>query len=740
MVTKLKNSRKFAVVVMSFVVLVCTMIMTGSYPIFARNMSGEITETVQNEELCALSDELLDGVYFLYNQAYEEVEQSELVSYLDMDDFLLLRKYMDYEIFDFDGNALLDKEDSVKVKKLVRSDTKYAFHVSIIFNEDGNLQDVQVDGSALDEQNAYYLEESIYRMQSAGEGDSSYASLEYSYELFPKNVKVIYGMSEEQLKEYMETSSGSGWEYAIYLSNDRLYLNYEWVLALVAIIFGVLIAANKGWRLHEWKLFRAPLEVVLLVWFIAIGNERSYAWQVWSTINNEPGYIISSNERFVSTLSYTMQMVLNAGMWMILFGIALWGGACLQEMFVLKKSYWRERTVCAKIYQWSKSGNEQYGDKVKQGASEAVGSFQRVWKKIKGHFHKVYDEFLHMDLQENVNKMIIKALVINFFLLLLITCLWFYGIFALILYSIVLFLILRKYSQDVKKKYALLLEATNLLADGNLDAPIEGDLGIFNPMKVEIQKIQKGFQKAVQEEVKSERMKTELITNVSHDLKTPLTAIITYVDLLKSEEDPEKRKEYLEVLEKKSLRLKVLIEDLFEISKATSKSVTMNFMKVDIVGLLKQVGLECDEKIKAANLDFRWNLPAGKVVMLLDSQKTYRIFENLIVNITKYAMPHTRVYIELIDEGSHVSVSMKNVSASELNFNTDEITDRFVRGDVSRNTEGSGLGLAIAKSFTELQYGTLKISTDADLFKVVIRLPKRSESEEENVEKETLGK
>lgn len=725
---------------MSFVVLVCTMIMTGSYPIFARNMSGEITETVQNEELCALSDELLDGVYFLYNQAYEEVEQSELVSYLDMDDFLLLRKYMDYEIFDFDGNALLDKEDSVKVKKLVRSDTKYAFHVSIIFNEDGNLQDVQVDGSALDEQNAYYLEESIYRMQSAGEGDSSYASLEYSYELFPKNVKVIYGMSEEQLKEYMETSSGSGWEYAIYLSNDRLYLNYEWVLALVAIIFGVLIAANKGWRLHEWKLFRAPLEVVLLVWFIAIGNERSYAWQVWSTINNEPGYIISSNERFVSTLSYTMQMVLNAGMWMILFGIALWGGACLQEMFVLKKSYWRERTVCAKIYQWSKSGNEQYGDKVKQGASEAVGSFQRVWKKIKGHFHKVYDEFLHMDLQENANKMIIKALVINFFLLLLITCLWFYGIFALILYSMVLFLILRKYSQDVKKKYALLLEATNLLADGNLDAPIEGDLGIFNPMKVEIQKIQKGFQKAVQEEVKSERMKTELITNVSHDLKTPLTAIITYVDLLKSEEDPEKRKEYLEVLEKKSLRLKVLIEDLFEISKATSKSVTMNFMKVDIVGLLKQVGLECDEKIKAANLDFRWNLPAGKVVMLLDSQKTYRIFENLIVNIAKYAMPHTRVYIELIDEGSHVSVSMKNVSASELNFNTDEITDRFVRGDVSRNTEGSGLGLAIAKSFTELQYGTLKISTDADLFKVVIRLPKRSESEEENVENETIGK
>lgn len=185
------------------------------------------------------------------------------------------------------------------------------------------------------------------------------------------------------------------------------------------------------------------------------------------------------------------------------------------------------------------------------------------------------------------------------------------------------------------------------------------------------------------------------------------------------------------MLEKKSLRLKVLIEDLFEISKATSKNVTMNFMKVDIVGLLKQVGLECDEKIQAAHLEFRWSMPEGKVVMLLDSQKTYRIFENLIINITKYALPHTRVYIELIDDGSHVSISMKNVSAAELNFNTEEITDRFVRGDASRNTEGSGLGLAIAKSFTELQYGTLQISTDADLFKVVIRLPKRSESEEQ---------
>lgn len=534
-------------------------------------------------------------------------------------------------------------------------------------------------------------------------------------------------MSETQMAGYMKASAGFDYEYAARLSNDQLYLMYEWILVVIIAVFGLLIAANRAWRIHDWKIFHAPLEVVGIVWLCVGVNNIVWARQVWSAINNGPWRTASSG---ISGISYQLQMLLNMAMWTMIFAAVLWGVICLSEVFVLKRNYLKERVLCVKIFLWSREGNEQYGDKIKQGAGDAAGFFQRVWKKIKAYFSKVYNEFLHIDLNEQSNRLLIKAVVINFILLFVITCMWFFGIFVLIVYSIILYFILRKYSQDVKRKYAMLLESTNLLAEGNLDAPIDGDFGIFNPMKMEIQKIQKGFKKAVQEEVKSERMKTELITNVSHDLKTPLTAIITYVDLLKSEEDPEKRKEYLEVLEKKSLRLKVLIEDLFEISKATSKNVTMNFMKVDIIGLLKQVALECDEKIQASHLDFRWNLPEGKVVLLLDSQKTYRIFENLIINITKYAMPHTRVYVDLTDEGSHVSISMKNVSAAELNFNTDEITDRFVRGDASRNTEGSGLGLAIAKSFTELQYGILKISTDADLFKVVIRLPKRSEVEE----------
>ena len=278
-----------------------------------------------------------------------------------------------------------------------------------------------------------------------------------------------------------------------------------------------------------------------------------------------------------------------------------------------------------------------------------------------------------------------------------------------------------KIFNDLRKKYALLLEATNKIADGNLDVEIEGDLGVFSPFRNEIQKIQTGFKKAVKEEVKSQRMKTELITNVSHDLKTPLTAIITYVNLLKDEKDEEKRKDYIDILERKSMRLKVLIEDLFEISKASSQNVKLNLMNVDIVNLFKQVKFELEDKFEEKGLEFRTTFPEEKVILRLDSQKTYRIFENLLNNIVKYALPGTRVYVEIEKTEKDVFIRLKNISATELTFNPEEITERFVRGDESRNTEGSGLGLAIVKSFVGLQGGSFHIETEADLFKAEIR-------------------
>ena len=177
----------------------------------------------------------------------------------------------------------------------------------------------------------------------------------------------------------------------------------------------------------------------------------------------------------------------------------------------------------------------------------------------------------------------------------------------------------------------------------------------------------------------------------------------------------------MEVLEKKSQRLKVLIEDLFEISKAGSGNVKLELMDVDVVNLFKQVKLELEDKIKKADLDFRCSYPEEKLTVRLDSQKTYRIFENLLVNIVKYAMPHTRVFIEILREDDQAVIRMKNISEQELNIQGQELTERFVRGDASRNTEGAGLGLAIVKSFVELQGGEFGIEIDGDLFKTQVR-------------------
>ena len=262
---------------------------------------------------------------------------------------------------------------------------------------------------------------------------------------------------------------------------------------------------------------------------------------------------------------------------------------------------------------------------------------------------------------------------------------------------------------------------TRSIANGNLQTQFDNDWGIFESYKEELSKIQDGIKVAVEEEVKSQKMKTELITNVSHDLKTPLTAITTYIELLEDENiTPEQRTEYLDVLKRKSARLKFLIEDLFEVSKATSGNITLNLVDVDICNLIRQAYLEYEDRVEEAGLIFRFQMPEEKTILKLDSQKTYRIFENLYTNIIKYAMPHTRVYVRAEKTERGIAVELKNMSAAELNIPAEDLTERFVRGDSSRNTEGSGLGLAIARSFVEAQGGKMNVEIDGDLFKVRI--------------------
>lgn len=347
--------------------------------------------------------------------------------------------------------------------------------------------------------------------------------------------------------------------------------------------------------------------------------------------------------------------------------------------------------------------------------------FKKTGNRIRQWWNTLSGEITHIDFSEETTKLILKVVVINFAVLAACSLFWFFGIGALVVYSIVLFFIIKRHYEQINKDYHAMLDAMQTIAEGNLDQEIQGDFGIFNPFRDELAQIQTGMKKAVEEEVKSQRMKTELITNVSHDLKTPLTAITTYIELLKKEDiTEEERRSYIDTLERKSLRLKVLIEDLFEVSKANSNNIVLNKMELDVVNLIKQVSIEHVDKMKERGLELKWNVPEEKVLLMLDNQKTYRIFENLFVNVVKYAMQGSRVYLEVRKKASLVEIILKNMSAEEIHISGDEITERFVRGDSSRNTEGSGLGLAIAKSFTEAQGGEFHVEVDGDLFKVVI--------------------
>ena len=248
---------------------------------------------------------------------------------------------------------------------------------------------------------------------------------------------------------------------------------------------------------------------------------------------------------------------------------------------------------------------------------------------------------------------------------------------------------------------------------------------ILREISKDLSNIQEGLESAIDNAVKSERMKGELITNVSHDLKTPLTSIINYVDLLSKDNiSDEDREKYIGVLKEKSQRLKILIEDLFEASKAASGAIELDIVELDPVALLRQTIGELEDKIESSNLQIIKNIPEEKLLILADGKKTFRVFQNLLSNIIKYSMKGSRVYIDVEQDEDYVDLIFKNISESQLNVEAEELMERFKRGDVSRTTEGSGLGLSIAKSLVELQGGEFEIEIDGDLFKAIVKLKK----------------
>ena len=361
--------------------------------------------------------------------------------------------------------------------------------------------------------------------------------------------------------------------------------------------------------------------------------------------------------------------------------------------------------------------------------------FETVIKRLKTHtFMKTtFAYWLYKKIKNFSQNIKITSNFIVFFTIYLVANVISLGIlFAQPLAGIILLILVNIYAykliSDRIKSYNKVKQAINDLYSGKTDIQLnENDFSKEDKAtSKEINDIAGGLSNAINERLKSERLKTELITNVSHDIKTPLTSIINYVDLLKKENiEGEKANEYLGILDNKSQRLKKLTEDLVEASKASSGAIKLNMEKLNVNELIKQISGEFQDKFQAHKLEEIISFQEEEAYIEADSRYLYRVLENMYSNISKYALEGTRVYIDIVDEDNKIYIKLKNVSKQKLNISADELMQRFVRGEASRNTEGSGLGLSIARSLTALQKGKFNIYLDGDLFKVTIEFEKK---------------
>lgn len=686
--TKLKNRHKLAVVLIILTLLMATANITSYYGLYENQMQEE----QENSRQAMLRSEdflrqFVQASWVIYLEEDRDVswgEEGTGYAGMSLEDVIpsTLQEYdgfypyLEYVMADGDGDVI-SQSVAPTGEDLTEGDfSNYAIALNLSYDGNGEA-DIRVRKGP----DRAEIAREFRRVLNGLEAGDYWGEMPSEYDIpMPANREFTFAMTEGNLWTYLEEH--------FYYADDLLpdggqthIFGLSLLVAAAALLYPLVKSFNTG----DEKVFRAPLEVVCIAAVLVI-----------TAVCVNAGWMIRRSDGVAGPLDLAV--------WFLYFAVVYWAAGNLRRIFVLGPiPYFKEYSLLV---------SQKCG--IRKGVKEAWETMGR-WRK------RAMDTLLDLKLSDVNNRMILKVVGLNFVILAVITCFWYYGLILLVIYSAVLFYFLRGYFRDIREKYDRLNIAAAAIANGDLKTEIPADTGLFEPVAESLQKIQEGFGKAVEEEVKSQRMKTELITNVSHDLKTPLTAIITYVDLLKKEEDPGKQKEYVEVLEKKSQRLKVLIEDLFEISKAGSGNVKLELMDVDVVNLFKQVKLELEDKIKKADLDFRCSYPEEKLTVRLDSQKTYRIFENLLVNIVKYAMPHTRVFIEILREDDQAVIRMKNISEQELNIQGQELTERFVRGDASRNTEGAGLGLAIVKSFVELQGGEFGIEIDGDLFKTQVR-------------------
>lgn len=688
-------------------VLALIILLSALYELDVKERNEYLENTYNNENYFNSDSFLYDYMYTLFSEAKEliyqnnrfenvlDAESNIKICYCKGDhNYNSLKEY--YYLIIYKNLAITNVELTVNtnsINKIINYIQNIDGINSTIINGVTESDSEIIKNKAL--QYYSYFDIDYYSLEEVEEVPEDYEINDVYITSSPITERVDYNTNINDFKIYTEhkeeisikNNRDTYDKLLTYLANN--YEEYIYTIPVCAIFLFIMIlylvisighSKNKD-EIDINDFDKIPLEILIVLFgiigciAIALGVECMRS-----------SYLQNSLENFIYTILITV--------YLIIYAISMTTFVTVVKR-IKAKMFW-STTISGRIFKWA----------------------FKILKKILNKFKKVISNLkssvrsLNSTLKLILLVMVLMPLLMIIFLLL--------GGFGIIIDCIILFVLLyfiTIYLGDYEKIKSHLKKMYNGEEITKLDS---SKFSSAHKETVEyINNIQNGYQNAVNEGIRSEKLKTELITNVSHDIKTPLTSIINYVDLLKKENIKNKKaNEYIEVLDSKSQRLKKLTEDLVEASKASSGNVKLKFEKINVIELIKQTTGEFEDKFKENKLDIILNLPEEVAYINADSRYMYRIIENLFSNISKYALNGSRVYIDAEVFEEKVKITLKNISKEKLNISADELMQRFVRGDKSRTTEGSGLGLSISQNLTELQNGKFMLTVDGDLFKV----------------------
>lgn len=661
-----------------------------------------------------------DIVYFLVYQAMEldpdyeplsfdeNIKDVQLIEDINNAFKLQARDY--YNFIKKDDSLYYDikdikteKEASNLKENLNQSD--YNNFVLNRVNENGNWK---VTGTYTDLETIFkdvftdFIDNNIYDIGQYIEYEEYMPTIEYNghpYEIYsicslnvPENLEI-------HIRIPLDISANSNFfGYAMYYQEQIYFEFFSIIYMIITVLLGLIVFIMPKDDLKEIVPFKWTKHVYFEILFtlLCIILPCAIVMTLYTAAYTASGAVFEIMKQFHIVELSGIVTAVNVLLFFVTYLLISLSWFAFKEFILHPIVYFKERTLTYKLFIWIQ--NKFYG----------------ISRK---------------DFSKEYSIPILLAVFINLICMFVFSSLEGFGIICAIVYSFIIFYFAQKHVKEIQNDYNVILNSANKLKDGNFDQKINQDVHLFNSLKESFNGVYDGFELAVKEEAKSQNMKVELISNVSHDLKTPLTCIKNYVLLLQDENlDEQTRKEYLENLNKYADRLNLLMQDLLQISKINSGNIELELNDLNIIALLNQVLFENEESLLERNLVVKKNFKDEEIILNLDSNKTYRIFENLLVNISKYALSFSRVYIDVFNKEKEVQIVFKNISQDEMNFTPEEIEERFVRGDKSRHGTGSGLGLAIVKSFTEIQGGTFKIEIEGDLFKTIVSFKKQSET------------